>query len=236
MGDIVMPRLSDTMEEGTILSWLKHDGEQVQRGEELVEIETDKATMTYESDQQGTLQTVAREGDTLPVGELIARVGDAGEAPAEQSAPAAASAGGPGAGESAPAVPAMAASAPGPAPPASAAADGQRVKASPLARRIALETGVDLHALTGSGPGGRIVKADVQERRQATARHAAAPAPARPRPPGPTAGSEDVMTAKGQTTTVALSRTQQTIARRMAESKATIPDFTLQGDVDMEAA
>src|SRR5215471_13626699 len=85
MADIVMPRLSDTMEEGTILRWLKRDGEQVRRGEELVEIETDKATMAYESDQEGVLQTLAREGDTLAVGELIARVGE-GAAPAVQAA------------------------------------------------------------------------------------------------------------------------------------------------------
>ena len=77
MSEIVMPRLSDTMEEGTILRWLKHDGEHVARGEELVEIETDKAAMTYESDSEGMLQTVAREGDTLAVGEPIARVGEA---------------------------------------------------------------------------------------------------------------------------------------------------------------
>ncbi len=76
MAEIVMPRLSDTMEEGTILRWLKSDGEEVRRGDELVEIETDKATMIYESDQDGVLQTVAGEGDTLPVGELIAHVGD----------------------------------------------------------------------------------------------------------------------------------------------------------------
>ncbi len=75
MTDIVMPRLSDTMEEGTILRWLKQDGEHVARGEELVEIETDKANMTYESDLEGALQTVAREGDTLSVGDLIARIG-----------------------------------------------------------------------------------------------------------------------------------------------------------------
>ena len=83
MSEIVMPRLSDTMEEGTILRWLKHDGEHVARGEELVEIETDKAAMTYESDSEGTLQTVAREGDTLAVGEPIARVGE----PSDGSAP-----------------------------------------------------------------------------------------------------------------------------------------------------
>ena len=86
MAEIVMPRLSDTMEEGTILSWLVADGEPVKRGQELVEIETDKANMTYESDQEGILETVAAEGDTLPVGAPIARVGDTGAKTAAASA------------------------------------------------------------------------------------------------------------------------------------------------------
>jgi pyruvate dehydrogenase E2 component (dihydrolipoamide acetyltransferase) len=212
MAEIVMPRLSDTMEEGTILRWLKADGEEVTRGEELVEIETDKATMTYESDQAGILEIVAGVGATLPVGELIARVGTtAGRQPATST--------------------------------------GKRVKVSPLARRIASESGVDLHGLTGSGPGGRIVKADVLvptpgdrgDSKQAEGpsspgapgqQVAASGAPGSS--PGSAQSLEGVMTAKGETTTTELSRTQQTIARRMAESKATIPDFTLQIDVDME--
>jgi pyruvate dehydrogenase E2 component (dihydrolipoamide acetyltransferase) len=249
MGEIVMPRLSDTMEEGTILRWLKRDGDQVSRGEELVEIETDKATMTYESDQQGTLQTVASEGDSLPVGELIARVGQPGEAPATDGAPGAAADGaGTGAGEQ-PVVATSATAAPKaavpetvagsaatpPAPPADPTTEGERVKASPLARRIAREDGVDLHTLTGSGPGGRIVKADVQG--AAVGAGAAATGEDRQAAVAPASGAprvEDVTTAKGQTTTVALTRVQQTIARRMAESKATIPDFTLLSDVDME--
>src|SRR6185437_9060541 len=86
MADIVMPRLSDTMEEGTILRWLKADGDTVRRGEELVEIETDKAAMTYESDQDGILSRIASEGDTLPVGEVIARVGADGDAGAAAGA------------------------------------------------------------------------------------------------------------------------------------------------------
>src|SRR5215212_1740978 len=90
MADVAMPRLSDSMEEGTILKWLKSDGDEVKRGEELVEIETDKANMTYESDSDGVLSIVAKEGDTLPVGETIARLGDGsddgggGEEPAAQ--------------------------------------------------------------------------------------------------------------------------------------------------------
>src|SRR3954452_13488402 len=87
MADVAMPRLSDSMEEGTILKWLKSDGDEVKRGEELVEIETDKANMTYEADQEGVLKIVAGEGDTLPVGETIASIGggesDAG--PAEEA-------------------------------------------------------------------------------------------------------------------------------------------------------
>ena len=78
MADVAMPRLSDSMEEGTILKWLKSDGDEVQRGEELVEIETDKANMTYEADQAGVLKIVAQEGDTLPVGDTIAQIGDGG--------------------------------------------------------------------------------------------------------------------------------------------------------------
>jgi pyruvate dehydrogenase E2 component (dihydrolipoamide acetyltransferase) len=110
-------------------------------------------------------------------------------------------------------------------------AGGARVKASPLARRIARESGVDLHTLTGSGPGGRIVKADVQDAGATAPPPSATGAP----PPAPSAAAVDaVATAKGETTTVELTRTQQTIARRMAESKATIPDFTLRAEVDME--
>src|SRR6476620_9785862 len=88
MADVAMPRLSDSMEEGTILKWLKSDGDEVKRGEELVEIETDKANMTYEADSDGTLTIVAKEGDTLPVGEPIARLGDGSEAGGEDEAPA----------------------------------------------------------------------------------------------------------------------------------------------------
>jgi pyruvate dehydrogenase E2 component (dihydrolipoamide acetyltransferase) len=260
MADIVMPRLSDTMEEGTILRWLKQDGEEVRRGEELVEIETDKAAMTYESDQDGTLQTVAAEGDTLPVGELIARVGVPGDgaaagggAAAEAAAQSEPSSGdrpvaSPTAGEPVPAADnAGPADAPGPpaalagTPPATTTDPGERVKASPLARRIARENGVDLSALTGSGPGGRVVKADVEAAGATGAATASAVDSGSSAMPATAAsaaavdpGPDDVMTAKGQTTTEALSRMQQTIARRMAESKATIPDFTLQSDVDME--
>jgi pyruvate dehydrogenase E2 component (dihydrolipoamide acetyltransferase) len=256
MAEIVMPRLSDTMEEGTILRWLRQDGEEIARGEELVEIETDKATMTYESDQAGVLQTTASEGDTLAVGEVIAHVAPPGAGEAQAPAAGAAQAGGgsaePPVGSAETPVPsaapegnAVAAPDAAPAPAASAGsapapdgeADGGRVKASPLARRIASERGVDLHGISGSGPGGRIVKADVLAPSAPPPGAAAAP-PGAAAPAvgaaGQAAALQDVMTAKGETSDVELSRTQQTIARRMAESKATIPDFPLQVEVDMQ--
>jgi pyruvate dehydrogenase E2 component (dihydrolipoamide acetyltransferase) len=237
MADVVMPRLSDTMEEGTILRWLKRNGEEVRRGEELVEIETDKATMSYESDLDGVLQTVASEGDTLAVGELIARIGEAKGGADSSRAPAAMSgakdekppseAAGvramDGADRSADRVSSTPAASTSEVQSGEGSTAVERVKASPLARRIAEESGVDLHMVTGSGPGGRIVKADVQ----GVNTSASGPALSAPGPTG-------VATAKGETTTVELTRTQQTIARRMAESKATIPDFTLQMDIDMQ--
>jgi len=237
MADIVMPRLSDTMEEGTILRWLRRDGEELRRGEELVEIETDKATMTYESDQDGVLETIASEGDTLPVGALIARVGGAGGGggAGAEAAPAGAGAA-PADGRAAAAEPPDRVATPTPAattetPPQDTGSQGERVKASPLARRIAEESGVDLRALAGSGPGGRIVKADVIGSDGAGAGAEAPPAPASA---APQSIEERLATAKGESTIVELSRTQQTVARRMAESKATIPDFMLQAEVDME--
>jgi pyruvate dehydrogenase E2 component (dihydrolipoamide acetyltransferase) len=252
MADVVMPRLSDTMEEGTILRWLVADGEEVQRGQEIVEIETDKATMTYESDLDGVLQTIASEGDTLPVGTVIARIGAAdgaattGDRAGHEGATAIADR----SDVAALSTQAETVHEAAPSPPAETAPAGaERVKASPLARRIARENDVDLHVLTGTGPGGRIVKADVQAAASTTLTgtgEITAGAPDRPSETGdaPSTGAAGsspgsglagvVATAKGETTEVELSRTQQTIARRMAESKATIPHFALQTDVDME--
>jgi pyruvate dehydrogenase E2 component (dihydrolipoamide acetyltransferase) len=231
MAEIVMPRLSDTMEEGTILSWLVADGETVSRGQELVEIETDKANMTYESDQEGVLRTLATEGDTLPVGAPIARVGE-DEPSVSATTTAQRTTENDDEPSSRPAdVRAVAENTdgkPSPVDPAAPEAAGavqtggsERLRASPVARRIAQEKEIDLSTLSGSGPGGRIVKADVES---AGVTQSAAPGSA-----------SGVATAKGETTIVELSRTQQTIARRMAEAKATIPEFTLQTEIDMEA-
>jgi pyruvate dehydrogenase E2 component (dihydrolipoamide acetyltransferase) len=236
MADIVMPRLSDTMEEGTILRWFKRNGDHVRRGEELVEIETDKASMTYESDQEGVVELVAGEGDTLAIGEVIARVAVAAE-DGEARGTIAPSAVVP--SVSGPATPVRAgddkqpaAAEPSPAP------SGERVKASPLARRMAADAGLALAGLAGSGPGGRIVKADVEAARSGAGAAAAAKRGRTPAAPPSAAAAApvlaEVMTAKGEARTHELTRTQQQIARRMAESKATIPHFTLQTDVDME--
>ena len=243
--DVVMPRLSDSMEEGTILHWLKSPGDKVEQGDELVEIETDKANMVYEADAGGTLiEVVADEGATLPIGEVIARIGDPDEAPSEDGAaakpkgpesapePAEAPAGETERAEAEPQ--AAPAAAPAEAPPQPAPAGDGRVKASPLARRIAQERGVDLAAMAGSGPGGRIVKADVE-------RAAAAPTAPTPEaaeaPAGPTPGAaERPETAKGGTSYEELTKLQSTVARRMAESKATAPHFYLSVEVNMSRA
>jgi pyruvate dehydrogenase E2 component (dihydrolipoamide acetyltransferase) len=241
MEEIVMPRLSDSMEEGTVLRWLKGVGDEVAVGDELVEIETDKANMVYESDLAGTItEILAQEGDTLPVGDTIARVGDASEvvsggnggAPREEPAERAP--------EPAPTeAPAPAATA-APPSPAPVGGDG-RVKASPIAKRIARDRGLDLQGLSGSGPGGRIVKADVEKALEAGVAAPAAPAAPAPAPAaapaGPTPGvAEKPETAKGQVRVLELTRLQQTVARRMAESKATAPHFYLQAEIDMTAA
>jgi pyruvate dehydrogenase E2 component (dihydrolipoamide acetyltransferase) len=228
--EIVMPRLSDSMEEGTVLRWLKSEGDEVAVGDELVEIETDKANMVYESDAAGTLiEIVAGEGDTKAIGEVIARVGAAGEAngagkkKAKKERKAEKS-------EAEKPDPERAIAAP-PAPSEASTraenggGDG-RVKASPIARRIAAERGLDLATVQGSGPGGRIVKADVEK---AESRPAPAAAPG--------AGAlGDVQTAKGEVSVQELTKLQQTVARRMAESKATAPHFYLSAEVDMSRA
>jgi pyruvate dehydrogenase E2 component (dihydrolipoamide acetyltransferase) len=275
--EIVMPRLSDSMEEGTVLRWLKSVGEEVSVGEELVEIETDKANMVYESDLDGTLtELLAQEGDTLPVGDPIARVGEAsevvsgGNGGAPETAAEEGNGGATATGDASPADngeatdeagaqtaasappekqeqepteaasqgPPSATEAPPTPSPADVGADG-RVKASPIARRIAKDRGLDLSGLSGSGPGGRIVKADVEKALAAGVEAPAEEAPPaeRPAPAGPTPGvREKPETAKGEVEVVELTKLQQTVARRMAESKATAPHFYLQAEIDMTQA
>jgi pyruvate dehydrogenase E2 component (dihydrolipoamide acetyltransferase) len=239
MAEIVMPRLSDSMEEGTILRWMKQVGDEVAVGEELVEVETDKANMAYESDVAGTLtEILAQEGETLPIGAPIAVVGDAADGKG-QSGPAGADKGpapqaaGPVAAGDPPPLPVAEASSGGVPPTAPPAAGAGRVKASPLARRMASERGIALESLKGSGPGGRIVKADV-ERAEVPA--ASAPALAGMGANAAGTGSASAETAKGTTTHQDLTKVQQVVARRMAESKATAPHFYLQAEIDLSAA
>ena len=183
--EVTMPRLSDSMEEGTILAWNKRVGDAVAVGDELAEIETDKANMTYESDFEGTLLALlVDEGQACHVGAPIARIGEPGEEAASQEPSA-------------------------------------KVQASPLARRLAKELGVDLAALAASAGEGRITKADVER-----AAASASPAPA----------AAKTETAKGATEVVELSRLQRVAATRMSESKATAPHFYMRCEVDMSAA
>ena len=272
MADVAMPRLSDSMEEGTILKWLKSDGDEVKRGEELVEIETDKANMTYEADSDGTLTIVAKEGDTLPVGDTIARLGDGSEARRRRGARGGAggrgargrasrSRGRGGARRGHTSGNGKREEAPEPAPAQAEAPSGNgggdRIKASPVAKRMAREMGVELGELKGSGPGGRIVKADVEAaakggaataeaeappKQEAPPKEEEAPAPAAEQEEAPKQDvpapviSGDKQAGRGETTEQDLTRLQKTVARRMAESKATAPDFVLTVEVDMEEA
>jgi len=262
------------MEEGTVLQWLKAVGDEVAVGDELVEIETDKANMAYEADVAGTLNEIlVQEGETVAIGTPIARVGDSAEGsggPAADEQGTSPSTAGPVAAESQTAPSAAgpvtgvggalraghgpSSTPPTPAPSAEErhdeqAGDGHRPKASPLARRMARERELDLTQLEGSGPGGRIVKADVERASsvgdaaggvphsggagEARSGHMGEPAAAGPAAEAPSPSPE---TAKGQVSYEELSKTQQVIARRMAESKATAPHFYLRATVDMSEA
>ena len=234
MSDVNMPKLSDTMEEGTVLEWKRRDGEEVHKGDVLAEIESDKASFDIEAEADGVLHVVVGSGQSVPVGQLIGRIGGeapaatvtAQPAPAHPAAPETTQPPATTRAESQPA--AVQVPAPGPPPDqGERAASGNgagRVKASPLARRLAEEMGVDLSAVEGTGPEGRIVKEDVIAAAEHGRRPAAAPAVAvaRPRPAGPPVQVEEP------------NRMQATIARRMVESKTTVPHFyvTVEARVD----
>jgi pyruvate dehydrogenase E2 component (dihydrolipoamide acetyltransferase) len=225
---INMPRLSDTMTEGVVAKWHVKVGDAITEGTLLAEIETDKATMDFEAfpGQEGTLLHIGvGEGETSPVDTILAVIGAKGEdisallsgasaAPAPAPAPAAA----PAAAEPAPAP------APSPAPVAAPApAEDSRVKASPLAKSLAAEKGVDLRAVTGSGEGGRIVKRDIET---AASTPAVASSAAPTAVSYPSSGYQDTP----------ISQMRKTIAKRLSESKFTAPHFYLTMSVDMDAA
>jgi pyruvate dehydrogenase E2 component (dihydrolipoamide acetyltransferase) len=239
--EVRMPRLSESMSEGTIVRWLHATGAEIERGDELAEIETDKAMVSFEADAGGILEILAEEGSTLPVGALIARIG--GTAPAtggmqQVAAPEV----------SRSTAPAAVTADPAPAAPPSAARP-RRIPTSPLARRRATELGVDLADVQGTGPGGRIVRADIEAvasaAKPAAANGAVPPSPAAPAsgprssvdtPPAAAVTAENGADLRGPVTVVPLSRARQLTADRMSESARTVPSFPLTAEVDMTRA
>ena len=238
---VVMEALSPTMEEGRLVEWKKNEGEPVAVGDVLAEVETDKAVMELVARAGGTLlKQVVPAGATVPVSELVALIGEPGEAvdngkpapPAKAATePAPAPAAPPKPSAPSTAAPASPAPAVGDAPAPAAPPSGGRIKASPLARRIAAERGVDLGAVTGSGPEGRIIQRDVEGAAAAPARGPAAGAPVAP------AVRPMVRAGDGPPyTDVPLTQIRKTIARRLAQSIGPIPTFYLTTEVDMERA
>ena len=245
--EILMPALSPTMEEGTLAKWLVKEGDTVKSGDILAEIETDKATMEFEAVDEGTIgRIMIAEGTqgvrvNTPIALLLDEGEDADAAPPAK-APASASA---------PAAKAEAPAAPAPAPAQAAAAGtsgravGDRIFASPLARRIAAEKGIDLAGITGSGPKGRIVKSDVDKARPGAAKPAAAaptapvettkPAAPAPAPQGMAYETVRKMLEGRETEEVALDGMRRTIAARLSEAKQTIPHFYLRRSARLDA-
>ena len=229
---VYMEALSPTMEEGRLVKWLKQEGDPVKVGDTLAEVETDKAVMELIARADGILRQVSvAEGETVPVGHVVAAILTPGEAPAARP-PGAAPAATPGGGMR-DAGSMVAVATPKPATAAAPAGDAGGVKASPLARRIAKEAGVDLKLVTGSGPGGRVVKRDLDAtaaRPQAAtpAAVAAAPHPASRIPHPAVTGTpfEDVP----------LTQIRKTIAKRLVTSLGPVPHFFLTSEVDMERA
>ncbi|ODT99874.1 MAG: hypothetical protein ABS81_24955 [Pseudonocardia sp. SCN 72-86] len=227
-----MPRLSESMAEGTIVRWLHASGAAVARGNPLAEIETDKATVTFEADADGVLHILAAEGQTVPVGEVIARVGGASATdtgtsttPATDPAPADTprtdgqvlagnDRGARGSGEG-PVTGAPGTAAPGAVSGAEPGPARVRVASSPLARRRARELGVDLTTVTGTGPHGRVVRADIESAASAAV---------------------EAVGARGTVAPLSRSRTQRLTAERMVRSNQDIPAFALTVDADVTAA
>ncbi|HXZ25565.1 MAG TPA: dihydrolipoamide acetyltransferase family protein [Nitrospiria bacterium] len=218
---VIMPKLTDTMTEGVVIKWHKHEGDRIESGDALAEIETDKAVMDLEAFGAGTLRKIlVPDQSTVPAGQLIAVIA----APDEDIAPLLAETGAasPAAARPAPnpaaATPAAPLTSPAAKPPGRPAAPPPSVdfKASPLARRMAEEAGLDLATVTPTGPGGRIIKEDVEQ--ALAAKRAAPPA------------SEPVYEVRP------LSQIRKTIARKMTQSKAPVPHFYVANEIDMERA
>ncbi|MBB4935345.1 pyruvate dehydrogenase E2 component (dihydrolipoamide acetyltransferase) [Lipingzhangella halophila] len=252
MTDIYMPRLSDTMEEGVISSWVKKVGDKVDPGDILVEIETDKAVMEYEAYDEGYLvkQSVS-EGDTVPIGAVIGILGDSPDAVPEESGTTEAPAGESAAEqatteqattEQAPAQEETREPAPAPAegeaaPAGPASADGgPRPRTSPLARRLAREHGLDITQIKGSGPKGRVVRADIEAAAKEQAAPAAEPAAApTERAPAPAPAAQEAYDDGRDSEEVTVSNIRKVIARRLLQAKQTVPHFYLRRTIDAEA-
>jgi pyruvate dehydrogenase E2 component (dihydrolipoamide acetyltransferase) len=241
---IDMPKLSDTMSVGTLINWLKNEGDSVQPGDLIAEVETDKATMELEAFDEGILlKQVAKAGDQVPIGGAVAVIGEKGEkfdlAELGGSAPVAKK-------EEAKDEPAPKASAEKPAEKAQAepekeeaepakaeteakSEDGGRIKASPLAKKLAEKEGIDLSSVKGTGPGGRIVKADVEAFAKDGSTTAAPKASTPPVVPSSSTGSTIATEGK-----VPLSNMRTIIAQRLMESKTQVPHFYLESEVDVE--
>jgi len=241
--EILMPALSPTMEEGTLAKWLVKEGDTVSSGDLLAEIETDKATMEFEAVDEGTIgKILVAEGTegvkvNVPIAVML-EDGESADDITDAPAPAAAA---PATETTAAATPAETAAAPAPAAPA--ASDGSRVFASPLARRIAADKGLDLSQLKGSGPRGRIVKADVENATAApkaaapvAAAAATAPASAAAAPAtGPSADIIAKMYEGRETEEIKLDGMRKTIAARLTEAKQSVPHFYLRKDIELDA-
>jgi pyruvate dehydrogenase E2 component (dihydrolipoamide acetyltransferase) len=209
--NVILPSLGFDMTEGLLARWLMNEGDPVAKGQAIAEIETEKATVEIEAAAAGILaRIIVRAGETVPVGTLIGVIAEAGEEVAAGSAP----------------TPAPPPSAPVPEAGEGAAPSVARVKASPVARKMAEEAGLDLSRIKGSGPGGRVVERDVQE---AIGAGTAPVPPAAPAPPA-------VPTGPAPGASVPLSRMRKTIARRMTESKATAPHFYVTVEINMDEA
>lgn len=234
MADITMPKLSDTMTEGTLVKWKKKVGDAVTSGEVLAEVETDKATMEMESFEDGILTEIfIKEGEKVAIGQIIARVGDGSSAPApkkEEAKPA----------ESKKAESTKSEEAPAESAPAAPREPGARVHASPLAKKVAKARGVDLATVTGSGPGGRIVQKDVLAATPGAAPAAPAAAAAPKAAPAPLTAPISAPAVKATPAAppaqgdrrIPLSGMRRAIAERLLASKTQIPHFYLHIEVD----